>query len=842
MLSKNKIIREDLDKTHNKQNRKRHTMYQYNDAFEKCIAYFEGDELAAKVFLDKYALKDNSGNLLEETPKMMHRRIAKEFARIESKKFENPLSEDEIFALLDRFKYVVPQGSPMFGIGNNFQIISLSNCYVVESPEDSYGGIMRTDEMLAQISKRRGGVGVDISKLRPALAPVKNAARSSTGITSWMERYSNTIREVGQSGRRGALMLSINVAHKDVESFITVKNDDTKVTGANVSVLLSDEFLNAVEKDEDFRLRFPVDAPPSDSDKVVKARDLWKKIIHNAWLRAEPGLLFWDKVTKYNAVDCYADEGFETISTNPCSELPLCSWDSCRLMVLNLFSYVVNPFTKDAYFDYDLFTKHGEILQRLMDDMIDMELEKIQAIIEKVKKDPEDKHIKQRELDLWKTVYDKCQKGRRTGTGITALGDTLAALGVGYGNEESIAITGKIMRTLCLSSFRSSMQMAKDLGAFTVFNWEKEKNSEFLLMIKEHDPKLYNDIAKYGRRNIANLTIAPTGSVSIMTQTTSGIEPLFMLFPYTRRKKINPTDKNARTDFVDQNGDHWQEFEVYHPKVKMWMDTTGKKDLKESPWFGYCAEDIDWVAAVKLQAEAQKYVDHAISKTVNLPEDVTEEQVAKIYEAAWKFGCKGMTVYRKNCRTGVLVEKPTKDDKKTQKIAKNDAPKRPSSIDAEVHFPIIKGEPYYVIVGLLEGDPYEVFAGLNHQNNEQIIKKGNAKGKLLKKARGKYVYVADGETSCDLTNINNHENGDALCRMLSTALRHGADISFVVHQLEKTEGDLAGLSKILARTLKKYIQDGTKVHGEECPECKSTNIQRDDGCVVCRDCGWTKCG
>lgn len=818
-------------------------MVTYENAFEACVVYFAGDELAAKVFLDKYALRDNDGNLLETTPVDMHHRIAKEFSRIEKKKFKNPLSEDEVFALLDRFKYVVPQGSPMFGIGNNHQIISLSNCYVVESPEDSYGGIMRVDEMLAQISKRRGGVGVDISKLRPSGASVKNAARSSTGITSWMERYSNTIREVGQSGRRGALMLSINVAHKDVENFITVKNDDTKVTGANVSVLLSDEFLNAVEKDEDFRLRFPVDAPPCDNDKIVKARDLWKKIIRNAWLRAEPGLLFWDKVTKYNAVDCYADKGYETISTNPCSELPLCSFDSCRLMVLNLFSYVVNPFTKDAYFDYDLFSQHGVILQRLMDDMIDMELEKIQQIIDKVKKDPEDKQIKQRELDLWKTVYEKCNNGRRTGTGITALGDTLAALGVPYGSKESISTTGKIMQTLCLASFKSSCDMAKEVGAFPIWDWNKEKDSEFLLMIKEHDPKLYEDISKHGRRNIANLTIAPTGSVSIMTQTTSGIEPLFMLNPYTRRKKVNPTDKNVRIDFKDQNGDCWQEFEVIHPKVAMWRTITGNTNLQESPWFGCCAEDIDWVAAVELQAEAQKYVDHAISKTVNLPEDVTEEQVAKIYEAAWKFGCKGMTVYRKNCRTGVLVEKPKKEIKEEkQKICKNDAPKRPASIDAEVHFPIVKGEPYYVIVGLLGDDPYELFAGLNQENGNQIIKKGLSKGKLQKKARGKYVFAADGETSCDLTNINNHENGDALCRMLSTALRHGADISFVVHQLEKTEGDLASLSKVLARTLKKYIKDGTKVHGEECPECKSSNIQRDDGCVICKDCGWTKCG
>jgi ribonucleoside-diphosphate reductase alpha chain len=817
-------------------------MYTYENAFEASVSYFEGDELAAKVFLDKYALRDNNGNLLESTPSDMHKRLAKEFARIESKKFKDPISENKFFELLDRFKYVVPQGSPMFGIGNNNQIISLSNCYVVESPDDSYGGIMRTDEMLAQISKRRGGVGVDISKLRPAQAPVKNAARSSTGITSWMERYSNTIREVGQSGRRGALMLSINVAHKEVENFITVKNDDTKVTGANVSVLLSDEFLKAVENDDTFRLRFPVDAPPSENDKIVKAKELWSKIIHNAWLRAEPGLLFWDKVTQYNAVDCYADEGFKTISTNPCSELPLCSWDSCRLMVLNLFSYVVNPFTKDAYFDFELFSKHGQIIQRMMDDMIDMELEKIQSIIEKVKKDPEDKSIKQRELDLWKTVYDKCEKGRRTGTGITALGDTLAALGIGYGSDESIETTGKIMRTLCLASFKSSMEMARELGPFKIWNWEKEKDSQFLQMIRENDPELYNDISIHGRRNIANLTIAPTGSVSIMTQTTSGIEPLFMLNPYTRRKKVNPTDKNVRIDFRDQNGDCWQEFEVIHPKVAQWRKVAGCSDLSKSPWYGHCAEDIDWVAAVKLQAEAQKYVDHAISKTVNLPEDVTEDQVAKIYEAAWRFGCKGMTVYRKNCRTGVLIEKPKKETKVSEnKIIKNDAPKRPQEIDAEVHFPIIKGEPYYVVVGLLEGDPYEVFAGQNLLNDQPMIKKNLSKGLLKKKARSNYLFMSNDE-SYPLTNINNHENGDALCRMVSTALRHGTSIEFVVHQLEKTKGDLASLSKVLARTLKKYIKDGTKVHGEECPECKSANIQRDDGCIVCRDCGWSKCG
>jgi len=815
-------------------------MYQYTTAFEKCVTYFEGDELAAKVFLDKYALKDNSSNLLEETPVDMHHRLAKEFARIEAEKYTEPLSEEQIFSLFDKFKYIVPQGSPMFGIGNDHQIISLSNCYVVESPKDSYGGILKVDEHLAQISKRRGGVGVDISTLRPAGEPVKNAARTSTGIGSWMERYSNTIREVGQAGRRGALMLSIHVAHKDIESFITIKNDSSKVTGANISVLLSNEFLEAVEKGEKFRLRFPVDAPPSDNDIYVDAKELWKKIIHNAWLRAEPGLLFWDQITKYNAVDCYAEDGYKTISTNPCAELPICAFDSCRLMVLNLFSYVVNPFTKDAYFDFALFEEHAIICQRLMDDMIDLELEKVSEIIKKIKKDPESSTIKANEIELWQEIYKKCENGRRTGTGLTALGDTMAALSIAYGSRQSIDVTGKICRALCLSSFRSSVDMAKKTGAFPVWDWNKEKDSEFLLMLRDLDATLYENMQKHGRRNIANLTIAPTGSVSIMTQTTSGVEPLFMLFPYTRRKKINPNDKNARVDFVDPNGDHWQEFEVYHPKVKMWMEITGEKDLKKSPWFGCCAEDIDWVAAVELQAEAQKYVDHAISKTVNLPEDVTEEQVAKIYEAAWKYKCKGMTVYRKNCRTGVLVEKPVKKEVE-EKIIKNDAPKRPADIEAELYLPMVKGEPYYVIVGLFNGEPYEVFAGLNIEDGRVLIKCKESKGVLKKLNRGKYVFQA-GNESFNLINISNHENGDALCRMVSTSLRHGADISFVVHQLEKTKGDLVSLSKVLARTLKKYIKDGTKVHGEECPSCQGNQVERNDGCVLCKSCGWSKCG
>jgi ribonucleoside-diphosphate reductase alpha chain len=815
-------------------------MYSYETAFNASVNYFEGDELAAKVFLDKYALKDYEGNLLESTPEEMHHRLAKEFARVEKSKFKKPYTEKEIFDLFNRFKYVVPQGSPMFGIGNNHQIVSLSNCYVVESPVDSYGGIMRVDEMLAQISKRRGGVGLDISNIRPAKASVKNAARSSTGVVSFMERYSNTIREVGQSGRRGALMLTIHVEHPDVEEFVTVKNDATKVTGANISVLLSDEFLNAVEKGDKFRLRFPIDAPPSDKDKWVDAKELWMKMIKNAWLRAEPGLLFWDRIKTYNAVDCYEKEGFATVSTNPCSEITLSAFDSCRLIAMNLYSYVVNPFGEKAYFDYELFAKHGAMTQRLMDDMIDLEAEKVLQIIAKIESDPECSDIKQRELDLWYKIHDRCVKGRRTGTGVTAMGDTLAALGIKYGSEESIATIGKIMKTLCLASFRSSCDMAKEVGTFPIWNWETEKDSQFLAMIKENDPKLYEDISKYGRRNIANLTIAPTGTVSLMTQTTSGVEPLFMLTPYTRRKKVNPTDKNVRVDFVDQNGDKWQEFEVIHHKVAKWREITGETDLTKSPWHGCCAEEINWVDAVRLQAEAQKYIDHAISKTVNLPENVTVEEVAKIYEAAWKYGVKGCTIYRSNCRTGVLVDK-SKEEKPKGKIQKNDAPKRPASIDAEVHFSKVKGDDYYVVVGLLDGDPYEVFAGINIEGDKQILKKNVSKGKLKKKTRGQYSLVS-GQDEFALSNIHNHENGDSLCRMLSTALRHGADINFVVHQLEKTEGDLSSLSKVLARSLKKYIKDGSKVSGENCGQCETGKLERQDGCVICKSCGWTKCG
>lgn len=810
----------------------------YEEALKQSEAYFGGDEIAAKVYLDKYAIKIGN-RVFEATPASMHWRIAREFARVEANKFKNPLGMLEIFDLLDKFKYIIPQGSPMFGIGNPFQTVSLSNCYVVSSPEDSYGGIFRTDEELAQISKRRGGTGGDISNLRPSGAPTKNAAVSSTGMVSFMHRYSNTIREVAQNGRRGALMLTASVHHPDIAKFVTVKNDEKSVTGANISVRLTDEFMNAVVKDTDVELRWPVDAKNPSIKTHTPARDLWKTIIHSAWLRAEPGLLFWDNIIEGSLADCYKDVGFGTVSTNPCSEIPLCPYDSCRLLVINPFSFVVNPFTKDAYFDYKKFSEVGQVAQRLMDDLIDLELENLDKILAKIIADPERDELKQVEYDLWTKIRDKCVRGRRTGTGMTSLGDTLAALGLSYGSDASIKVIEKITKTLKLAAVRSSMEMAKELGAFPEWSWKKEKDHPFLLQIAKEDPELYANLAKHGRRNIAWLTIAPTGSVSILTQTTSGIEPLFMLEPYTRRKKVNPNDKNARIDFTDPNGDTWQNFEVYHPRVKQWMEITGETDVKKSPWYKCCAEDIDWSARVRLQAAAQKHIDHAISSTVNLPENVTEDKVAEIYETAWKAGCKGITVYRKNCRTGVLIEK---DAPKADAIVKTQAPKRPDSLRAEVHHPVIKGQNYYVVVGLYGIDPYEVFTGVNDDKKKELfIPKADKHGKVIKRGRKNYYFVSESGEEYLLTNGHADDSADALARMISTGLRHGSDINFIVHQLEKTNGDLMSFSKVLARTLKKYIQDGSVVSGEECPTCKNKHLKRQEGCATCLNCGWSKC-
>lgn len=807
--------------------------YTYEQALNESTKYF-GNDLSARAFVDKYALRNENNELLELTPADMHKRIAKELARIEKNKFEKPLSEEEIFSFLDKFKSIIPQGSPMYGIGNEYQYVSTSNCFVVRSPFDSYGGICLTDEEIVQISKRRGGVGVDISTLRPTDSPTHNSSRSSTGTASWMERYSNTIREVGQSGRRGALMETISVHHPDILTFATIKNDSTKVTGANISVRLSNEFLQALEKDEEYELRWPVNSDIPEYSKMVSAKEVWDIIIHSAWLRAEPGLLFWDNIINESPADCY--EEFKTISTNPCGEIPLCEYDSCRLLAINLFHAVKNPFTNDAYFDFDELWSTAYYAQRLMDDIIDLEIEAIQKIIDKIKKDPEPEEVKITELNLWIKVKEKAEKGRRTGTGITALGDVMAAIGIQYGSEESVDFTENVYKTLKLAAYRSSVNMAKELGPFPIWEDSLENNNPFLLRIKEEDPALYSDMMKYGRRNIAILTTAPTGTVSMMASlsgngktlhgTTSGIEPLFMIEPYTRRKKGNPGDSNFRTDFVDDKGDHWMEFDVYHPGIELWMEVTKNNNFKDCPYIA--AGKINWTNRVRLQAAAQRHVDHSISSTINLPNDITQQEVGKIYVESWKNNLKGITVYRDGCRTGVLVKKQTG-------IVKTNAPKRPEGLKCDVHHITVKGQEYFVLVGLYENEPYEVFAGKNG-----IIDKKVRSGEIVKQKRSRYKAVFDDGTELSPIGVFTTDEEDTLTRLISAGLRHGADISFIVHQLEKAKGDMQSFAKSLVRALKKYIPDNIEVKGEECPEC-SGKLYRQEGCITCKNCGFSKC-
>lgn len=798
-------------------------VYSYEEALEASVSYFDGDDLAGKVFIDKYALRNDKGEILELTPSDMHRRLASEFARVEHSKFKNPLSEAEIFDLFDHFRYIVPQGSVLYGCGNNYQLTSLSNCYVVNSPEDSYGGILNTDEQLVQISKRRGGVGVDLSNLRPAGFPTKNSSRFSCGVKAWMRRYSNSIREVGQDGRRGALMITLSVHHPDVLEFINIKNDPNEVTGANISVRYTDEFLQALENDEEYELRFPVNS--TNVVRKIRAKHVWDATVKSAWNRAEPGILFWDRVCQYNTIDCYKEDGYLTQSTNPCSELPLCHYDSCRLMIQNLFSYVANPFTREAYFDKELFYKHAKIAQRLMDDLIDLELEKIQSILNKIGKDPENHLLKEREWLLWDNIRLKCINGRRTGLGITGEADMLAALGIKYGSDESIKMVDFVHREQKLASYLSSSEMAIEIGPFPIWNWEKEKDSLFLLEIAKDSPVIYEHIRLYGRRNIGNLTIAPTGSMSLLTQTTSGIEPLFMLEPYKRRKKINPSDKNTRVDFTDAQGDCWQEFEVVHPKLRMWMKITGCTDWKTSPWYGCCAEDLDWTQRVKLQAAAQKHIDHAISSTLNLPEDVSLEKVDEIFRTAWKAGCKGITVYRKNCRTGVLVEKKSSE---TSKFIK-----RPKELACDIYHVTVKGKQYTICIGLLNNNPYEVLV-IGEKTGRNL-----STGKVIKRKQGWYdLYNNDGESIYEnMTGWCDNEQGN-ITRLISTLLRHDVPVDYIIDQLIKMSGDINGFARSISRCLKKYIPDDTKV-GEKCPECNQDLIYK-EGCQSCV-CGYSKC-
>lgn len=812
--------------------------YTYEEAFRESVQYFNGDELASKVFLDKYALRDNEDNILEDTPDKMHQRLAKEFARIEKTKFKKPLTEETIYEYIKDFKRIIPQGSPMYGIGNPYQYISTSNCFVIDSPEDSYAGILKTDEEIVQISKRRGGVGLDMSTLRPKHTRTTNAAKTSTGIISFLNRFSNTIREVGQHGRRGALLVSLSAHHPDIIDFITSKKDLTKVIGANISVRLSDEFLNAVKNNTTYELRWPVDSNNPVISKQVDAKEVWDIIIESAWASAEPGLLFWDTIINESPTDCYSKFGFNSLTTNPCGEIILCSNDSCRLLALCLYSYVEKPFSKDAYFNFEKFYADAKIAQRFQDNIIDLEIEAISKIIQKVKNDPEDKDIKIRELELWNKILEKAKQGRRTGTGITALGDTLAALNIKYGSEESIQMVEKIYKTLKLGCYESSVEMAEELGAFPIWDYDLEKNNPFLNRITEDAPNIYNKMKKYGRRNIACLTTPPAGSISLLTQTTSGIEPCFQL-SYKRRKKINENDADIQVNYIDANGDKWQEFEVLHPKLKEWMRITGEKDIQKSPWYGCCAEDINWQNRVRMQAVANQNVCHSISSTVNLPEDISKEEVAKIYQTAWESGVKGITVYRKNCRTGVMVD--NKNVEKQDKIIYYNAPKRPKTLPCDIYHVSVKGNPYFVLIGKLADQPYEVFAGDATQKDN--IPKTLKQGYITKEKRGKYsLFKKDNNKDPINPDISTAmtEEYEVITRLLSSNLRHGCNVKHMVEQLEKTNGDLMSFGKAIARVLKKYIKDGEAVSGEECGECGS-QLVRKDGCVHCVSCGWSKC-
>lgn len=840
--------------------------YSYEEAFKASVEYFHGDELAANVWINKYALKDSQGNLYEKTPADMHRRMAAEIHRIE-KKYPNPLSEEEIFALFDRFKYIIPQGGPMTGIGNDFQIASLSNCFVIgnEGPSDSYGAVMKIDEEQVQLMKRRGGVGHDLSHIRPKGTPVMNSALTSTGVVPFMERYSNSTREVAQDGRRGALMLSISIKHPDAEAFIDAKMDGTKVTGANVSVRIDDEFMQAVKKGTKYVQQFPINSDKPLVRKEIDARKLWEKIIHNAWKSAEPGVLFWDTIIRESIPDCYADLGFRTVSTNPCGEIPLCPYDSCRLLAINLFGYVEQPFTPAATFNWEKYRKHARLALRIMDDIVDLELEKIDRIIEKIKSDPEDEEIKARELKLWYNIKDKCIKGRRTGVGITAEGDMLAALGYTYGSEEAISFSTEVHKTLAIEAYESSVQLAAERGAFPIYDSIREEKNPFIQRLREAKPELYEKMLRYGRRNIALLTIAPTGTTSIMSQTTSGIEPVFLV-SYKRRRKVNPNDKNVRIDFVDEVGDSWEEYHVFHHKFVDWLKINGynveevsklpqeelNKIIQKSPYYKSTANDINWVAKVKMQGAIQKWVDHSISVTVNIPEETSEEMVSKIYMTGWESGCKGITVYREGSRSGVLVsEKKDKKEKKDSVVFGNtNAPKRPKVLEADVIKFKNNDEDWIAVVGLLNGRPYEIFTG-RAEDSFAILSKVN-KGWVIKnrtedgKSRYDFQYEDKQGYKTTIEGLSRTFNEEYwnYAKLISGVLRHGMPIEYVVDMVSDLHlsGETLNTWKNgVVRALKRYIPNGTIPAHNECPSCGDSSLVYEEGCLVCKSCGMSKC-
>ncbi|MGW1455440.1 adenosylcobalamin-dependent ribonucleoside-diphosphate reductase [Salegentibacter agarivorans] len=839
--------------------------YSQDEAFKASLEYFKGDDLAARVWVNKYALKDSQGNIYELTPNDMHRRIAKEISRVEQR-YPNPMSEDEVFDLIKDFKYIVPQGSPMAGIGNPYQIASLSNCFVIgnDGDSDSYGGIMKIDQEQVQLMKRRGGVGHDLSHIRPKGSAVKNSALTSTGIVPFMERYSNSTREVAQDGRRGALMLSVSINHPDSEDFIDAKMEQGKVTGANVSVRIDDEFMRSVKEDRNYVQKYPIFSENPKKSKEIEANKLWKKIVHNAWKSAEPGILFWDTVINESVPDCYADLGYKTVSTNPCGEIPLCPYDSCRLLAINLFSYVENPFTKEASFNFELFKKHIAAAQRIMDDIIDLELEKIDAILAKIEADPEGSEIKGVEYNLWKNIQTKAKEGRRTGIGITAEGDMLAALGIKYGSDEGVDFSVKIHKHIAIEAYRASVYAAKERGAFGIFDSEREKENPFILRLKEADEKLYYDMLEYGRRNIALLTIAPTGTTSLMTQTSSGIEPVFMPV-YKRRRKVNPNDKDSRVDFVDEVGDSWEEYVVFHHRFKEWMKVNGHeitddytqaeldKLVKASPYYKATSNDVDWLSKVRMQGAVQKWVDHSISVTINLPNDATEELVGQLYLEAWQAGCKGVTVYRDGSRSGVLI---SNEEKKEEAEEENNTPfptTRPQSLTADVVRFQNNKDKWIAFIGLIDDRPYEIFTGFADDEEGILLPRWVTEGTIIKArnedgtSRYDFQYENKRGYKTTIEGLSHKFNPEYwnYAKLISTTLRHGMPIEKVVDLISSLQLDSESINTWkngVARALKRFIADGTVAKKQKCTNCNSSNLIYQEGCLTCQDCGSSKCG
>ena len=843
--------------------------YSYDEAYGESLKYFQGDELAARVWVNKYAVKDSFGNIFEKSPEDMHWRIANEVARIEAK-YQNGLNAQQLYELLDHFKYIVPQGSPMTGIGNDFQVASLSNCFVIgiDGAADSYGGIIRIDEEQVQLMKRRGGVGHDLSHIRPKGSPVKNSALTSTGLVPFMERYSNSTREVAHDGRRGALMLSVSIKHPDSEAFIDAKMTEGKVTGANVSVKLDDAFMQAAVNGTPYKQQYPVDSDQPVFTKDIDASALWKNIVHNAWKSAEPGVLFWDTIIRESVPDCYADLGYRTVSTNPCGEIPLCPYDSCRLLAINLYSYVVNPYTKEAYFDFDLFKKHVALAQRIMDDIIDLELEKIEKIIAKIDSDPESEEVKEAEKHLWEKIYKKSGQGRRTGVGITAEGDMLAAMGLRYGTEEATEFSEQVHKTIALEAYRSSVNMAKERGAFAIYDSEREKNNPFINRLKEADPELYEEMKKYGRRNIACLTIAPTGTTSLMTQTTSGIEPVFMPV-YKRRRKVNPNDPQTHVDFVDETGDAFEEYIVFHHKFVEWMTVNGydptkrytqeeiDKLVEKSPYYKATSNDVDWLMKVKMQGRIQKWVDHSISVTINLPNDVDEALVNRLYVEAWRSGCKGCTVYRDGSRSGVLLS--TQKDKKDKKeeLPPCKPPTvvevRPKVLEAEVVRFQNNKEKWVAFVGLLDGHPYEIFTGLQDDEEGISLPKSVTTGRIIKnideEGNKRYDFQFENKRGYKTTieGLSEKFNKEYwnYAKLISGVLRWRMPIDRVIKLVDSLQLDSENINTWkngVERALKKYVTDGTSAEGQKCPNCGNETLVYQEGCLICKTCGTSRCG